>query len=129
MKRTLLTLLVSALVACPLAAGTRNCNATLASGTCNNICSAGGDALLYFSISQTDPDGAGPLLPLSTRLVEALAWAFNYQEGAETKVQFAERVIRENIFRELILRHDNYLEELAKQARLAANPPPSSVGN
>lgn len=128
MKRAL-ALSALLLASCPLYAGTRNCNATLASGTCNNICSAGGDALLYFSISQTDPDGAGPLLPLSTRLVEALAWAFNYQEGAETKVQFAERVIRENIFRELILRHDNHLEELAKQARLAANPPPSSVGN
>lgn len=128
MLRTLTIITLLALLPTSTLAATRNCNATLASVTCNNVCSNSGDALLFYSIPTTDPDGAGPLLSVSTRLIEAISWSYNYQAGAETKAQFAERMIRQRIFPDLISAWENFLDEQAKAARLLSNPVPTSVG-
>lgn len=131
MRRYFLIALLLAIVAAPAFAGARLCNATLASATCSNVCNAAGDGLLYFSISRTDPDGAGPLVSLSDELSAALCATFNYQTtvaggGAnpESCASFAERMIRDR-FREWLANYRERQEEVKKQAAIAANPAPA----
>lgn len=128
--RYLAALLLLAALADPAAAGTRLCNANLASATCGNVCDASGDGLLYYSLSRTDPDGAGPRVSLSDKVGGALCDLFNYQatlaDGApnpESCPQFADRMLAAAI-REYVVRWLDKQDAAGKDERLAVDPVP-----
>ena len=78
-------------------AGIRSCSSVLVTG---GICTTASDGLLYFSLSTSDPDGAGPRVSVSTQVQEGCAVYFQYQPlinglaNPESKAVFCERQLR-----------------------------------
>lgn len=98
-------------------AGIRNCNASLVTG---GICNSSTDGLLFFSLSTTDPDGAGPRVSQAIQVQEGCALLYQYQStingvsNPETKAAFCERTIRVLLFKAF---QDLYYRIVADTAR------------
>jgi hypothetical protein len=120
------------LLAAPASGSVRNCTAALVTA---GICASATDVLLAYSISTTDPDGAGVKLAPSVALVEGIAFQFNYQAtvggvaNPESKSQFADRMMRSEVLPNYYRLWIRRLADLDRQAREDADPTPSTVGN
>lgn len=116
-----------ALAATAAQAGNTACTTQLVNG---GLCVNSSHRLLFFSIPNADPDGAGPKVGLAAELAAAICDVDNYQPtvedgqpNPETCAQFADRRIKENL-RGFLRRYREAAAEAAKQAAIEADPVP-----
>lgn len=127
MRRYLILASLAFALAAPALAGNTACTSQMVTG---GLCVDTSHRLLFYSIPNADPDGAGPKVGLAAELADAICDVDNYQEtvedgepNPETCAQFADRRIKENL-REFLRRYREAAAEAAKQAALEADPVP-----
>lgn len=125
--RYALTLALLALAATAAHAGNAACTSQMVTG---GFCVDTTHRLLFYSIPNADPDGAGPKVGLAAELADAICDVDNYQPtiedgqpNPETCSQFADRRIKEHL-RNFLRRYREAAAEAAKQAALEADPVP-----
>lgn len=103
-------------------ANVRNCNAALVTA---GICANATDQLVYYSLSTTDPDGAGPQRSLAVRLLDSICLVENYQSATDgTKAEFADRVLKERVLNYYMHREQDLTFVGTKPAYEQADPVP-----
>jgi hypothetical protein len=106
-------------------AGTRSCSAALVTA---GICVNASDVLVFYSLSTTDPDGAGPRVSVATQVVEGCAIHYGYQvtiggiANPEAKTAFCDRMLKTDYFPKLGQLYYGSLADAVRRATINATP-------